>query len=73
MPNITETARDFFVACETGKGWADCQAYCTPDASFAAQAEPLGAVVRVAIERPRQSRWPTHARSRAIATGWPAC
>ena len=41
MPNITETAHDFFDACETGKGWAGCQAYCTPDASFAAQAEPL--------------------------------
>lgn len=41
MPDITETAHDFFDACETGKGWAGCQAYCTPDASFAAQAEPL--------------------------------
>lgn len=41
MPSITETAHDFFVACETGKGWAGCQEYCTPDASFAAQAEPL--------------------------------
>ena len=41
MPSITETAHDFFDACETGKGWAGCQAYCAPDASFAAQAEPL--------------------------------
>lgn len=41
MPNITDTAHDFFDACETGKGWSGCQAYCTPDASFAAQAEPL--------------------------------
>jgi predicted ester cyclase len=41
MPSITETAYAFFAACETGKGWAGCQAYCTPDASFAAQAEPL--------------------------------
>ena len=41
MPSITETAHAFFVACDTGKGWAGCQAFCTPDASFAAQAEPL--------------------------------
>ena len=41
MPNITETAGQFFAACETGKGWAGCQAYCTGDASFIAQAEPL--------------------------------
>jgi hypothetical protein len=38
---ITETARAFFDACETGNGWAGCSAYCQPDASFAAQAEPL--------------------------------
>jgi len=41
MASITDTAREFFTACETGKGWAGCQAYCTPDASFIAQAEPL--------------------------------
>ena len=39
--SITETARAFFDACETGKGWAVCSAYCRPGASFAAQAEPL--------------------------------
>lgn len=38
---ITETARAFFEACEAGKGWAACRAYCTSDATFAAQAEPL--------------------------------
>jgi predicted ester cyclase len=38
---ITETAKAFFHACETGKGWAGCSAYCHPDASFAAQSEPL--------------------------------
>jgi predicted ester cyclase len=43
-PTITETARAFFEACETGKGWAACSAYCHPDASFAAQAEPLAEV-----------------------------
>ena len=39
--SITETARAFFDACETGKGWAACSAYCQPNASFTAQAEPL--------------------------------
>jgi predicted ester cyclase len=41
MPTITETARAFFDACETGQGWKGCSVYCHPDASFAAQAEPL--------------------------------
>jgi predicted ester cyclase len=39
--SITQTARAFFDACETGQGWAGCSAYCQPNASFAAQAEPL--------------------------------
>ena len=39
--SITETAMAFFVACEAGKGWEGCAAYCTPDATFSAQAEPL--------------------------------
>jgi predicted ester cyclase len=41
MSSMTTTAQAFFEACETGKGWAACRAYCTPDATFAAQAEPL--------------------------------
>ena len=36
--------REIFLACETGKGWDGCQAYCTPTATFAAQAEPLADV-----------------------------
>jgi predicted ester cyclase len=43
-PAITETARAFVEACETGKGWEACSAYCQPGASFAAQAEPLADV-----------------------------
>jgi predicted ester cyclase len=39
--SITRTAQAFFDACETGKGWAECSAYCQPNASFADQAEPL--------------------------------
>lgn len=41
---ITETARAFFAACEAGKGWQACSAYCTPTASFTAQSEPLAEV-----------------------------
>ena len=39
--SISSTAEAFFTACETGQGWAACRPYCTPDATFAAQAEPL--------------------------------
>lgn len=39
--SITDTARDFFDACETGKGWATCSAWCHPDASFACQSDAL--------------------------------
>ena len=41
MASMTAIAHDFFAACESGKGWEGCQQYCTPDATFSAQAEPL--------------------------------
>ena len=41
MALISEIADKFFVACETGKGWEGCKAYCRPNATFEAQAEPL--------------------------------
>ncbi len=41
MSNITAAAKQFFEACEAGKGWDVCQAYCTPNAAFSALAEPL--------------------------------
>ncbi|HSF14048.1 MAG TPA: nuclear transport factor 2 family protein, partial [Vicinamibacteria bacterium] len=44
MSSITQTAREFFEACEAGKGWEACKKYCTADASFSAQAEPLADV-----------------------------
>lgn len=44
MPDITPIAQSFFQACETGKGWDICQAYCTADATFSAQAGPLADV-----------------------------
>ena len=47
MSSTTESAQSFFDACEQGKGWAACKAYCTPDATFIAQAEPLADVKTV--------------------------
>lgn len=44
MSAIAPIARKFFEACETGKGWAACREWCTPEATFAAQAEPLAEV-----------------------------
>jgi hypothetical protein len=41
MPEITDVAEAFFAACETGRGWEVCGAYCRPNATFSAQAEPL--------------------------------
>jgi hypothetical protein len=41
MPGITDVAEAFFAACETGRGWEVCRAYCRPNATFSAQAEPL--------------------------------
>jgi predicted ester cyclase len=41
---IEQTAMQFFEACEAGKGWQVCKAFCTPTATFAAQAEPLAEV-----------------------------
>jgi len=39
--DIGEVARDFFEACETGKGWDGCKAYCQEDATFSAQTDVL--------------------------------
>ena len=44
MASIAKVAREFFDACEAGKGWEVCKAYCQPNATFAAQAEPLADV-----------------------------
>ena len=41
MASITTIAEAFFAACDAGQGWEACSAYCTPSATFRAQAEPL--------------------------------
>src|SRR5262245_14534933 len=48
MAPITAVAKDFFTACEAGQGWEVCKVYCTPGATFAAQAEPLAGVTTLA-------------------------
>lgn len=44
MTSIARVAREFFEACEAGKGWEVCKDYCKPTATFSAQAEPLADV-----------------------------
>jgi steroid delta-isomerase-like uncharacterized protein len=48
MIEITRLAEAFFDACETGKGWAICSAFCTADATFSAQASALSAIKTLA-------------------------
>jgi predicted ester cyclase len=44
MSAILDPAKKFFEACETGKGWDVCKAYCHSDATFAAQTTALSDV-----------------------------
>lgn len=37
----SETAMTFFEACETGKGWEGCKAWCHDGATFSCQADAL--------------------------------
>jgi predicted ester cyclase len=38
---ISDTAADFFEACETGKGWDECKTWCHEGATFACQSNVL--------------------------------
>ena len=42
--NIEQTARDFFEACEGGKGWEACRPYCHDGATFSCQAPTLAEI-----------------------------
>ena len=44
MSQMRDTAMSFFDACETGRGWEACSAYCHGDATFSAQAGALADV-----------------------------
>lgn len=42
-----QIARDFFEACETGKGWQACRKFCREGATFSAQSDVLAGVTTV--------------------------
>lgn len=42
------TAEAFFIACETGQGWAGCALFCHADAGFAAQADAIAQITTLA-------------------------
>ena len=44
MSAITGPARQFFEACETGRGWDACKAFCSPDATFSSQTNALAEI-----------------------------
>ena len=44
MSDISGQAKLFFEACETGKGWEGCNAYCHPDATFSSQTGALAEI-----------------------------
>lgn len=43
-----QTARAFFEACETGKGWAACKDWCHDGATFSCQADALAKTTTLA-------------------------
>jgi predicted ester cyclase len=45
---ISKSAMEFFDACETGKGWDVCKAWCQVGASFSCQADALADITTVA-------------------------
>jgi len=45
--SITQDAKTFFDALETGKGWDACKVWCHDDASFSCQADALADVTTV--------------------------
>lgn len=49
MSSITDVALAFFGSCETGKGWEVCKSWCSPNATFSAQAENGTAFTGVAM------------------------
>ena len=52
MTSITATAEQFFDSCETGKGWAGCEPYCHPVATFSGQADALAGMATLERHTP---------------------
>ena len=59
--SIEATAREFFDACETGKGWEVCQQWCHSDASFDCQADALADTATMEGLRPSVQKSTTEA------------
>lgn len=47
MESNLDSAKQFFEACETGKGWKACQEYCHDGATFSAQADALADITEL--------------------------
>ena len=47
MSGIQDQAERFVEACDGGKGWDECQAYCHPSATFSVQSPALAEVKTV--------------------------
>ena len=45
---LEQSARDFFEACETGKGWDGCKGWCDDDATFSCQSDALAETTTLA-------------------------
>ena len=45
--SITESARQFVDACDSGRGWKECAQYCHDGASFSVQADALAEIATV--------------------------
>ena len=45
MSTNLDSARQFFEACETGKGWEGCDVFCHPGATFSSQTTVLSDVI----------------------------
>ncbi len=48
MTDLRSIAADFLERCETGQGWDACCPFCTDDAGFSAQAEPVADLTSLA-------------------------
>lgn len=44
---ITDSAREFVDACDSGRGWGECAQYCHENASFSVQADALDGISTV--------------------------
>ena len=44
MSSNFESAKQFFEACETGKGWEGCKSFCHSDATFFSQMSALSEI-----------------------------